>query len=80
MVARKTIVDVLRGVICAWRVVCGERGRGMESCWGWSVGDTEVEVAVLDSGGVCAGAGGSEDGDMMRGISQVRRSGLKSFK
>ena len=70
------MVDVSRGVICAWRVVCGERGRGIESCWGWSVGETEVEVAALGSDGACAGVGGSEDGGMMRGISRFYNSEL----
>ena len=51
VVVKNTILDVLRGVICTWRVVCGERGRGMESCWGWSVGDIDVEVGAVGSGG-----------------------------
>lgn len=77
MVVKKTIVDVLRGVICMWRVVCGERGRGMESCWGWSVGDAEVAAATGGSEGDCAMGEASEDADMMRGISEVRYYVLK---
>ena len=46
MVVRKTMVDVSRGVICIWRVVCGERARGTESCWGCSVGDAVVEATA----------------------------------
>ena len=72
MAVRKTIVEVSRGVICKWRVVCGERGRGMESCLGWSVGDAEDMAAVVVSGGGCAWGGASEDADIMRGISDAR--------
>ena len=61
MDVRKTIVDVSRGVICKWRVVWGERGRGMESCFGWSVGDAEDTAAAVVSGGGCAWAGASAD-------------------
>ena len=53
MAVRKTIVDVSRGVTCKWRVVCGERGRGMESCFGWSVGDGEDAAASSVLGGGC---------------------------
>lgn len=49
VVVKKTIVDVWRGVICTWRFVCGERGRGMESCWGR--GGIDVEVGAVGSGG-----------------------------
>ena len=69
------MVDFSRGVICMWRVVCGERGRGTESCWGWSVGDgdgEEVPAAAVDSEGDCAGDGASRDAGMMRGMSSVR--------
>ncbi len=38
MVVRKMRVEVARGVICRWRVVWGERGRGMERWWGVRVG------------------------------------------
>ena len=79
MAVRKTIVDVSRGVICKWRVVCGERGRGMESCFGWSVGDAGVMAAAVVSGGGCAWGGASEDADMMRGISGVRSSVIQSI-
>lgn len=51
MVVRKTMVEVSRGVICMWRVVCGERGSGMESCWGWSVGGAGVEATAVGAGG-----------------------------
>jgi hypothetical protein len=34
MVVRKIRVEVARGVICRWRIVWGERGRGMERWWG----------------------------------------------
>lgn len=51
VVVRKTMVDVSRGVICIWRVVCGERARGTESCWGCSVGDAMVEATAGDAGG-----------------------------
>lgn len=71
MVVRKTMVDVSRGVICMWRVVCGDRGRGTESCWGWSVGDAGVAAAVVGSEGESARNGASVDTDMMRGISEV---------
>ena len=71
MVVRKTKVDVSRAVICMWRVVCGERGRGMESCWGWRVGATDGAAAV-GSGFVCARDGTSEDAGTMRGMSDVR--------
>lgn len=47
MVVRNTMVDVSRGVICRWRVVCGERGSGTESCWGWSESGAEVAAAVV---------------------------------
>lgn len=80
VVVRKTIVDVFRGVICIWRVVCGERGRGTESCLGWGVGIAEVTAAAaVGSGGDCAMDGASEDADIMRGISGVRIPVLKSF-
>lgn len=78
MVDRKTIVDVSRGVICTWRVVCGERGRGTESCWGWSVGDAQVAAAAVGSGGECARDGASEEADMIRGMSTGRCSMPKS--
>ena len=51
VVVKKTILDVWRGVICTWRIVCGERGRGMESCWGRSVGGIDVKVGAVGSGG-----------------------------
>ena len=76
MAVRKTIVDVSSGVICKWRVVWGERGRGMESCFGWSVGDAEDMAAAVVSGGGCAWDGGFDDADMMRGMSDVRRQKL----
>ena len=79
MVVRKTIVDVSRGVICKWRVVCGERGRGMESCFGWSVGDAEDMAATVGSGDGCGWGGASEDVDMIRGMSGVRSSVLQSI-
>lgn len=73
VVVRKTIVDVSMGVTCIWRVVCGERGRGTESCLGWSVGIAEVTAAaVVGPGGGCAVDGASEDADMMRGMSGVK--------
>ncbi len=72
MVVRKTMVDVARRVICTWRVVCGERGRGIESCWGWREGDAGVAAAATRSDGGCAGDGAFEDVGMMRGISGVR--------
>lgn len=72
MVVRKTIVDVWRGVICTWRVVCDERGRGTDSCWGWSVGDAEVAAVAVGSDGDCGRDGASEDADMMRGMPDVR--------
>ena len=72
MVVRKTIVDVSSGVICMWMVVCGERGSGTESCWGWSVGDAGVEAAAVGSDGECAGDGASEEVGMIRGISDVK--------
>lgn len=70
MVVKKTIVDVSRGVICRWRLVCGERGSGTESCWGWSVGDAGVAAAVIASDGDCARDGASEVADMIRGMSE----------
>ena len=61
------------GVICMWRVVCGERGRGTESCWGWSGGDGEdAPAAAVISEGDCAEDGASKDTGMMRGISSVQ--------
>lgn len=71
MVVRNTMVDVSRGVICRWRVVCGERGSGTESFWGWSEGGAEVAAAVVGSEGNWATGGASEDADMMRGISDA---------
>ena len=71
MAVRKTIVDVSSGVICKWSVVWGERGRGMESCFGWSVGDAEDMAAAVVSGGGWAWDGGSDDADMMRGTSEA---------
>ena len=79
MAVRKTIVDVSRVVICKWRVVCGERGRGMASCFGWSVGDAGVTAAAVVSGGGCAWDGAFEDADMMRGISGVSSSVVQSM-
>lgn len=73
MVVKKTMVDVSRGVICTWRVVCGERGRGMESCWGWRVGDAEIAAAAVGFGGDCV-----EGADMKRGILYVRFYVIKS--
>ncbi len=73
MVVRKTMVDVARRVICTWRVVCGERGRGIESCWGWRVGDAGVAAAAMRSDGGCAGDGAFGDVGMMRGISASGR-------
>ncbi len=72
LVVRKTMVHVVRRVICTWRVVCGERGRGIESCWGWRVGDAGVAAAAMRSDGGCARDEASEDVGMMRGISGVR--------
>lgn len=73
VVVRKTIVDVSMGVIWIWRVVCGERGRGTESCLGWSEGIAEVMAAVVvGSGGICAMDGASKDADVIRGISGVK--------
>ena len=72
VVVRKMRVDVSRGVICKWSVVCGERGRGTESCFGWSVGDAEDMAAAVDSSGGYACGGASEDADIMRGITDVR--------
>ena len=69
MVVKKTIEDVSRGVICTWRFVCGERGRGIESCLGWSVGSAEATAASVGSGGGCVWDGASDDVDIMRGIS-----------
>lgn len=70
VVVKKTMVDVARGVICIWRVVCGERGRGTDSCLGWSVGVAEfTAAAAVGSGGECAMDAASEDADMMRGMS-----------
>ena len=80
MVVRKTIADVSRGVICTWRVVCGERGRGTESCRGWSVGDAEVAAAAVGSDGDGATDGASTDADMMRGMPELRYSALKSIR
>ena len=79
MVVRKTIVDVSRRVICKWRVVCGERGRGMESCFGWRVGDAEDMAAAVVSGCGCTWGETSEDADMIRGMSGVRSSVLQSI-
>ena len=80
MVVRKTIVDVSRGVICIWRVVCGERGRGTESCLGWSVGTAEVTMAAaIGSGGICTADGVSDDADIMRGMLKDINHLLKSF-
>lgn len=78
MVVRKIRVDVARDVICKWSVVCGERGRGMESCFGWSVGNAEDIAAAVVSGGGCAWGGASEDADITRGISDVRSYMLQS--
>ena len=78
MAVRKTIVDVSRGVICKWRVVCGERGRGIQSCFGWRVGDAEVMGAAVVSGGGCAWGGAFEVRDIMRGMSEVRGYMLQS--
>lgn len=50
MVVRITMVAVSSGVICIWRVVCGERGSGMESRWGLTVGDVVVEATVVGVG------------------------------
>lgn len=79
MVVKKTIVDVSRGVICMWRVVCGERGRGTESCWGWSVGDAEGAAAAVGSDSICARDGASEDADIISGMSDFRYLVLKPF-
>ena len=78
MAVTKTIVEVSRGMICKWRVVCGERGRGMESCFGWSMGDVEDVAVVVVSGGGCTWGGASEDADIMRGMSDVRSYMLQS--
>ena len=78
MVVRKTMVDVSRCVICTWRFVWGERGRGPESCWGWSVGDARVAAAIAGSSVECEREGASEV-DMMRGMSDVERYMIKSF-
>lgn len=72
VVVMNTMVVVSRGVICTWRVVCGERGRGRESCWGCCVGDAEVAAAAVGSGSDRARDGASTDLDMIRGMSEVR--------
>ena len=48
---RKTRVEVVRAVIWRWRVVCGVRGRGRESCLGLSVGETVSGEVDEGSGG-----------------------------
>ena len=74
------MVDFSRGVICMWRVVCGERGRGTESCWGWRGGDGEdVPGAAMISEGDCAADGASKDTGMRRGMSSVKQTLLRSF-
>ena len=70
-------MEVSRGVICTWRVVCGERGRGRESCWRCCVGDAEVAAADVGSGGDRARDGPSTDVDMIRGMSEVKYYVLK---
>lgn len=80
MIVRKTMLDVSRRVICRWRFVCGERGRGTESCWGWSVGEASVAAAVVDPDGECERELESGDADMMRGMSDVERYMLKSAR
>ena len=72
-------MDFSRGVVCMWRVVCGERGRGTEKCWGWSVGDAEDGPAAVESEGDCARDEASKDAGMIRGMSSVRECGLKVF-
>ncbi len=80
MVVRKTIADVSRGAICTWRVVCGERGRGMESCRGWSVGKAVVAAAAVGSDGDGAIDGASTDAGMMRGMLGLRYLALKPIR
>ena len=50
----------------------------MESCFGWRVGNVEDMAAGVCSGGGCAWGGASEDGDIMRGISDLRGYMLQS--
>ena len=67
------MVDFSRGVICMWRVVCGERGRGTESCWGWSVGDGEDALAAaVESEGDCSGDTASKNAGITRGMLSIR--------
>ena len=73
VVVKKITVDFSRGVICMWRVVCGERGRGTESCWGGGAdGDALKAPASVESEGECTRDETSRDAGMMRGILSFR--------
>ncbi len=63
MVVRKMRVEVARGVICRWRVVWGERGRGMERWWGVRVG-----VVRFGLGAEGAERVGLDEASMMSGM------------
>ncbi len=66
MVVRKMRVEVARGVICRWRVVWGERGRGMERWWGVRVG-----VVRFGLGAEGAERVGLDGGSMMSGMPET---------
>lgn len=66
-------MDFSRGVICMWRVVCGERGRGTDSCCGGCAGGDALEApASVESEGECIRDETSRDAGMMRGILSFR--------
>lgn len=48
VVVRKVKVEASRQVVWMWRVVCGERGRGMDNCFAAEVGATVVIVSGAD--------------------------------